>query len=118
VTTCSPKNFDFVKSYGADEAFDYKSPTCVDDIRAYTNKSLRHVLDTITEAKSMKICYACIGRAGGRYTCLEMYPDFGHTRKTVKPEMVMGLAISGRQIALDWGYESDPNPEFRKFGKR
>ncbi|KAF3390908.1 Zinc-binding alcohol dehydrogenase domain-containing protein cipB [Talaromyces pinophilus] len=32
ITTCSPKNFDFVKRLGADYAFDYNSPTVVSDI--------------------------------------------------------------------------------------
>lgn len=32
ITTCSPKNFDFVKSLGADYAFDCKSPTVVSEI--------------------------------------------------------------------------------------
>ena len=34
ITTCSPKNNDFVKKLGASQAFDYKSPTVVQDIIA------------------------------------------------------------------------------------
>jgi NADPH:quinone reductase-like Zn-dependent oxidoreductase len=28
ITTCSPRNFPFVKSLGVTEAFDYKDPEC------------------------------------------------------------------------------------------
>ncbi|KAF9880435.1 zinc-binding dehydrogenase [Colletotrichum karsti] len=34
ITTASPKNFDYLKSLGAKEAFDYRSPTVVQDIIA------------------------------------------------------------------------------------
>jgi hypothetical protein len=40
ITTCSPKNFKLVESYGAEKAFDYHSPTCGEDMRAYTNNTL------------------------------------------------------------------------------
>ncbi|KAH8596198.1 putative zinc-binding dehydrogenase family oxidoreductase [Bisporella sp. PMI_857] len=95
-TTTGTMAIRLLKHIGVDAVFDYNSPTCVDDIRAYTKKSLRHALDTMTD----------------------LYPEFGHTRQTVKPEMLMGLAIGGGKIALDRGYQSDPNPQFRKFGKR
>ncbi|KAF6220713.1 hypothetical protein HO133_003146 [Letharia lupina] len=40
ITTCSPKNFDYVKKLGASQAFDYNSPTVVADlIRAFEGKS-------------------------------------------------------------------------------
>jgi len=32
ITTCSPGNFDYVKSIGADKVFDYNSPSATDDI--------------------------------------------------------------------------------------
>ncbi|CAF9917542.1 MAG: hypothetical protein GOMPHAMPRED_001300 [Gomphillus americanus] len=39
LTTCSPRNFDLVKSLGASQAWDYKSPTVVKDItKAFNGK--------------------------------------------------------------------------------
>lgn len=100
-------------SFGAEKVFDYHSPTCADDIKAYTSGNLRNVLDIITDAASQRICYASFGRLGGRYTCLELPSEALHTRKTVKKEMIVGLAASGKQIALADGYERDANPEYR-----
>ena len=34
VTTCSPRNFDYVKTLGADKAFDHGSPSVIDDVAA------------------------------------------------------------------------------------
>lgn len=34
LTTCSPRNFDYVKSLGASKVFDYQSPTVTEDIIA------------------------------------------------------------------------------------
>ncbi|KAI0193075.1 chaperonin 10-like protein [Xylaria flabelliformis] len=45
VTTASPHNFEYLKSLGADAAFDYKSPTVADDIRKYTNNTLKLAWD-------------------------------------------------------------------------
>ena len=38
VTTCSARSFDYVKSLGADKAFDYNSPTVTDDVAAELDK--------------------------------------------------------------------------------
>jgi len=37
----SPKHFDFVRYYGTKVVLDYNSPTCGDDIRAYTRNTCR-----------------------------------------------------------------------------
>ncbi|KAG8157096.1 hypothetical protein KVR01_013086 [Diaporthe batatas] len=75
ITTCSPRNFDLVRSYGADAVFDYNSPTCGADIRAHTANALDYALDCITEESSMKICYQALGRCGGKYTALDPHPE-------------------------------------------
>ncbi|KAI0905329.1 putative alcohol dehydrogenase [Ustulina deusta] len=45
ITTCSPHNFDLVKSFGADAVFDYKSPTCAADIKEFTQNRLTYSWD-------------------------------------------------------------------------
>lgn len=116
IAVCSPKNHDLVKSYGAVAVFDYHSPNCAQEIRKYTNNRLAHILDPIVEAKTTQLCYGAMGRAGGKYCALEAYADELCTRKVVKPELVMGMAILGNKIALEHGYGSEADPEKRAFG--
>jgi len=113
VTTCSPKNFGLVESYGAEKAFDYHSPTCGEDIRAYTGNTLEYALDIITEAKTIRHCYAAIGRGGGRYCGFELLPDdlIATMRRSVKAEWVNGLEMTGLEIELPGGYYCKANPE-------
>ncbi|RDL35872.1 Uncharacterized protein BP5553_06484 [Venustampulla echinocandica] len=120
ITTCSPKNFDLVKSYGAEEAFDYNDPGCAEKIKAYTANRLKYVFDIITETKTMKLCYGALGRVGGRYTGLEYFnPALAEgLRKTVKADWVIGLVLPGKGVGLPSGYGREPDPEAREFGRR
>jgi hypothetical protein len=65
----------------------------------------------------MKFCYEVIGRAGGRYTTLEPYPQHLHTRRRVKPEWVLSLALLGKSIAWKDPYYVGENPHLRAFGR-
>lgn len=56
LTTSSPKNFDYVKSLGATEAFDYSDPNAPGAIRAYTENKLTLAWDTISTESSAKFC--------------------------------------------------------------
>lgn len=56
ITTCSPKNNDFVKSLGASAAYDYKDPECGKKINKDTNNKLKLIWDTIALESSAKIC--------------------------------------------------------------
>ena len=117
ITTCSPRNFELVQSYGATAVFDYHQETCADDIRKYTRNSLKFVLDCISEPETMKFCYKCIGRSGGKYTAMEPFPEFLHTRpNTVVPSWVLGPMVLGKR--LDWPepFGREENEEYRKFG--
>lgn len=105
LASCSPHNVGLVEGFGAEKAFDYTCPTAAEDIRAYTGNSLEYVMDIIADAKSLKLCYAAMGRAGGRYVGFEFVPDeLAALRKTIKASWVLGIRLTGGEIVLDKGY--------------
>ncbi|KAG9513032.1 putative alcohol dehydrogenase, partial [Aureobasidium melanogenum] len=112
ISTCSPKNFEFVKSFGAEAVFDYRSASCGADIKKYTKNVLGYAIDCITEESSMKICYEAIGRAGGRYIGMDPYPaHVAATRKLVKSDWIVAFRITG--MACNWPapFTSEADPE-------
>ncbi|KAF4629400.1 hypothetical protein G7Y89_g8747 [Cudoniella acicularis] len=70
ITTCSPSNFDLVRSYGATAVFDYSRPDTATNIKEYTGGRLKHVMDCISGKESVECCYAAMARTGGRYASL------------------------------------------------
>ncbi|KAJ5087475.1 hypothetical protein N7456_011091 [Penicillium angulare] len=117
IATCSVSNFDLVKSYGALAVFDYRQETCPEDIRKHTRNALKFVLDCISEPETMQFCYKCLGRAGGKYTALEPYPEFLHTRqKTVIPDWVLGPRLLGKRLGWPEPFGGEGREDYRKFG--
>ncbi|KAI1500225.1 zinc-binding dehydrogenase [Biscogniauxia marginata] len=110
IVTCSPKNFDLVKSYGAKAMFNYTSPDVAGDIKMYTKGRLRHALDCITCQESTTCCFSALGRPGGRYACLEACPADWRTREVVKAEFIMSLEVFGKEVKLggEYGRLADP----------
>lgn len=71
LTTCSPRNFDLVKSLGADEVFDYSDKECGTKIRQYTTNKLKYAWDTVTLPVSMQICAeALTSDTSAHYGCI------------------------------------------------
>jgi NADPH:quinone reductase-like Zn-dependent oxidoreductase len=91
ITTCSPRNFDFVKALGAVEAFDYRDPNCAEKIREYTTDKLEHVLDCISEGNSPKISSEAISSQGGQVSYLL---PARHRRNEVENKASHNRAIS------------------------
>ncbi|KAL6716649.1 hypothetical protein ACLMJK_006217 [Lecanora helva] len=120
IATSSPRNFPLCARFGADRTFDYNSPTCAADIRAYTRNELTCALDCISEADTTKLCYAALGRAGGRYVCLEPFREtITQTRAlTVRPSWVMALTVFGRKVDLEGEYGREARPGDREFAGR
>ncbi|EEA21216.1 hypothetical protein TMatcc_009383 [Talaromyces marneffei ATCC 18224] len=113
ITTCSPHNFELVKSYGADKVYDYKAPDCPQNIRSDSGNLLEYVIDCVSEDSSMKFCYAAIGRAGGYYTALNPYNDRLATRKVITPDWVLATRIAGDGSSWPAPYACDPEPRLR-----
>jgi len=70
VTTASPRNFELVKSLGADAAFDYKDPEVVQKVKAATGDSIKAALDTISLKDSQEISVKAIAPSGGKLVLL------------------------------------------------
>lgn len=119
ITTCSPRNFALVESYGAEKAFDYNDANCAAQIKAYTRNALDFALDCYCEGMSTKFCYSVIGRAGGRYTTLEPYPEHvAKERKRVKAEWLLGPSLLGEKVGWPQPYTIEANLELRIFGRK
>lgn len=89
-------------------------------MRAYTRNQLAYALDCVTEAETTQLCYAAIGRAGGRYVAVEPFREsVTQTRTgTVEPSWFNVMTIWGRKVALGGDYGRDSSPEDRAFGAR
>lgn len=97
LTTCSPHNFDFVKSLGADIVCDYKDPGAANEIRRLTGDKLKLALDTISLESSAKFCADAISTEGGAYTCLLPVTA---PRSDVKSGLVLGYTAFGDAFEL------------------
>ncbi|KAL9109106.1 MAG: hypothetical protein Q9227_006197 [Pyrenula ochraceoflavens] len=99
------------------ELVDYNSPTCAADIRAYTKNDLAYAVDCITQADSMRICYGAIGRAGGRYTALDPFPQALATRRVVKPDWILATRIIGEGCSWPEPYRSEREEAYLEWGR-
>ncbi|KAK1960816.1 GroES-like protein [Colletotrichum sublineola] len=118
IATCSPKNFDLVKSYGADAVFDYHTPTCSADIKALTRNNLKYIVDPFSDLRTMALADEAMGRVGGRYVALESYQEvaLGGKAKLIKRELIMGQMVTGKAIPLTDGYGKPEDPEMGAWG--
>jgi NADPH:quinone reductase-like Zn-dependent oxidoreductase len=71
--TCSPKNFDLVRSFGADEVFDYKDPEAPKKIKDATDGKLKLAVDTISELGSGEFISGAFADAGGKIASILPY---------------------------------------------
>jgi hypothetical protein len=104
-----------VRSYGAEECWDYHSENCAADIKKYTKNSLAYTIDCITDESSMRICYAAMGRAGGKYSALDPFNPAGCTRKVVKADWIIAFAVTGRPCLWPEPFFQEADPGLLKY---
>jgi NADPH:quinone reductase-like Zn-dependent oxidoreductase len=116
IATCSERNFDLVRSYGADAVFNHASPTAAADIKAHTRNGLRLALDCITTPDTTRLCYAAIGRSGGRYVALDPFSEaIAATRTIIRPDWVLGPEMIGEDVGWPAPHGRKANPTAKAF---
>jgi NADPH:quinone reductase-like Zn-dependent oxidoreductase len=106
ITTASPRNFDYVKSLGADYVFDYNSPTVSADIRTLTDNKLRLAWDCHSSEESSVLCANALSTEGGRIGML-LRTDQGKAKE------------ANPKIEIDWTVYYDAfNEEYMFFERQ
>ncbi|KAI1323174.1 putative zinc-binding oxidoreductase ToxD [Xylariaceae sp. FL0255] len=113
VTTCSPRNFAFVRGLGASKAFNYKDPACAQMIKEHTKGKLELAFDCISQGSSPQLCCDALSSEGGRIVYLN---PVSHPREDVKSFQTLAYTVNGE--AFDVGpAHFPPIPEDLTFGK-
>ena len=119
VAICSPHNYDLVKSYGADAAFDYHDGAKAgEEIRMYTGGGVTIGMDTISEGSSFEIALGGFNEdTPGRLECMLIHPKgYLDIRPRVKISTIFMYTFFGKAFTLTKGLHLPAIPENRKFG--
>lgn len=105
VTTCSPKNFDLVKTLGASAAFDYHNPAkCANDIKDFVGQSglgeLELIIDCIGTFESPQICASALSPKGGMYLSVSPTPFPRQEESTVFAAFLQGQRPIGEEYQM------------------
>lgn len=111
ISTASKHNHPLLKSLGVEQVFDYKDPSCAQQIREYTKDSLTLVLDCIAEGTSPKICSEAISSSGGTISYLLKAE---HERADVENKRTLGYTVMGEAFEK-FGGKSPAKPEDFEF---
>lgn len=120
VTTCSPSNFDYVKSLGADAVFDYRDPAhCIAQIRDFTHGHLQLAWDCVATPESARICAQALSTNHDTHysSLLDVKPEI---LMTINPKIRIGTSVAFMCLGEhfeEFGSLFEPKPEDYEFGK-
>ena len=118
LATSSPRNFELLKSLGADAVFDYNDPSAPKAIRSYTQDGLHLVFDCIAEGNSLTFCAEALASDAtpeNHYSGLLGFKEF--PRQDVKARFTMAYSVFGEPMDLGRG-PMDAKPEDYEFGQK
>ncbi|KAK0621724.1 chaperonin 10-like protein [Bombardia bombarda] len=117
--TCSPSNFDLIRSLGADVVFDYNSPTAVEEIWAWSHGNLTQVLDCISKPDSTRFCVSALSKEkGGHYQGLLFVDDSLVKEVNDKVTNKTKLAYTVIGETIDKGRVIEASVEDFEYGKK
>ncbi len=109
ITTCSPHNFDLVRSRGADHVFDYRDPVSIEEIKGIVGNNLKYIFDCIGEMPAPSFCFECMSTEGGRYVTVDMPQE--SPRDNIETFRVTGQTAYGEHCEIK-GSGFFPGSEF------
>ncbi|KAI5120953.1 hypothetical protein M0805_001658 [Coniferiporia weirii] len=111
IATSSPRNFDLLKSLGADLVFSYSDPETPSKIREATSGKLKHVVDCISEGDTPDKVAQSVGDEGGDVSIILVYKS---KREDIKTKHVWAYMLLGKAIEIR--YKRPADPEQHAFG--
>ena len=95
IATASPRNFELVKSLGADIVLSHSDPDTPRKIKELTGRKLKHAVDTISEGSTPAQVAECMGDEGGTVSTTLKYDSL---REDVEVKFVLGYMLLGKVI--------------------
>jgi NADPH:quinone reductase-like Zn-dependent oxidoreductase len=121
LTTASPHNFDYLKSLGADEVFDYHTPAeeLARQVKSRTDNKLTFAWDCSPTPESTRFCASAMSDSQpGIYGAL--LPVTDDTVKAINPQVTggftMGYTVFGEAFKRG-GRDYPAKPQDREFGR-
>ncbi|KAI1143284.1 putative alcohol dehydrogenase [Hypoxylon sp. FL0543] len=99
IATSSPRNFEYLKSLGADAVFDYHSPTAAAEIKALTQNKLKHAWDCAGTGAEL-VAGALSDAEESRFTCI--VPVDAATVHRINPK------VDGPHLTLGYDVFGEP----------
>ena len=99
LSVSSPRNFELLKSLGADAVYDYNDPTAAEQIRKDTHNQLHLAFDCISEGQSFAFCAAALSsdsQPENHYSALLPVKDF--PRSDVNTRNTMAYTALGEPV--------------------
>ena len=90
ITTCSPQNFDLVRSYGASSVFNYREEDVAQKIKK-TTPELQYTFDTIGSPESSALASRAVGHVTG--VLCTVRPGKAHTEQVAKHVKVTDVLV-------------------------
>ncbi|EIN07943.1 GroES-like protein [Punctularia strigosozonata HHB-11173 SS5] len=114
VTTASPKNWDLVKSMGANAVIDYRDPDIVTKIKDITGNSFSLGLDTVGTVEGQQASFKAFGPAPGKLITISFLHESAQAlRNDVELKGIILYTVGGRAFRTYWGWDIPAVPEDR-----